>query len=337
MLSEYENGELAKLNEYKRRALARSPRQLIPGAVRRKASELAQKADDVPAISIAKESTSTVVSGAASGATKFMTKSSQLTTSSDRVVRAYTKRGHKVEDLDDIRLLDLRAIDQTASFSRMHFAYATSVAAEGAATGFAVSGGQILASAGTVAGAGAGAAPGLGTIAGAMGIDAAILLAAASRVVAHHALYYGYYPHTPAEELFMMQVIGLAMAPTASAKVAAFQQLTVLTKGLATNAAWTELNKQTLTRVAKRFATEFSQRLTKKKLGQLVPVVGIGISAALNYRMIDQVADSAYWAYRERFLGDKGAAAITIEATTDGSDDGLDLVDMLNDEGIQID
>ena len=49
-----------------------------------------------------------------------------------------------------------------------------------------------------------------------MGVDAAALLAACSRVVAHDALYYGYDPRDPVEEVFMMQVIGLGLANTIS-------------------------------------------------------------------------------------------------------------------------
>ena len=43
-----------------------------------------------------------------------------------------------------------------------------------------------------MAGAGAGAAPGIGTIVGVMAADAAAVLLAANRAVAHTAAYYGY-------------------------------------------------------------------------------------------------------------------------------------------------
>ena len=49
-----------------------------------------------------------------------MTRTGQLTTSETRVVRAYAKKGHSVEHVDDIRQLDLRAIDEVASFTRLH-------------------------------------------------------------------------------------------------------------------------------------------------------------------------------------------------------------------------
>jgi hypothetical protein len=58
-----------------------------------------------------------------------------------------------------------------------------------------------------------------------MGVDAVALLTGCSRLVAHDALYYGYDPCYPAEEIFMMQVIGLGLATTASEKVPAYQQL----------------------------------------------------------------------------------------------------------------
>ncbi|WP_240488002.1 MULTISPECIES: EcsC family protein [unclassified Mycobacteroides] len=278
----------------------------------------------------------------AEGAGKLMTRSGRLTTSSSRVVRAYVKRGHTVNELADIRRLDLRAIDKVASFARLHYTYALSAAAEGAAAGLAVSGGQALATTGAVAGAGVAAAPGLGTIAAAMGVDAAALLAICSRVVAHDALYYGYDPHDPAEEIFMMQIIGLGLATTGSAKAAAYQQLAVLTRSLATNAAWRQLNQQTFVKVAQKFAAQFSQKLTKKKLGQFVPVAGVGIGAVLNWKMVDDIADAAYWSYRERFLCEKDGASPSVidvgmvneTAEPTGEEPVIDVLGILQSEGV---
>ncbi|WP_338837747.1 EcsC family protein [Gordonia polyisoprenivorans] len=292
----------------------------------------------MPGAAKAREKGSKVFESAATGAARFMTRTSQFTTSSERVVKAYDKKGHQVSDLADIRNLDLRVIDKVAAFRRLQYAYAGSVAVEGAASGFAVSGGQALAAFGSVAGAGAGAAPGLATVTAAMGADVAAVLTACSRVVAHVALYYGYDPLDPAEEVFMMQAIGLGVAGTAGGKVVAYQQLAVLAQGLARNAAWSQLNKQTLTKVAQKFATSFGQKLTKKKLGQLVPIAGIGINAALNYKMVDDVPEAAFWAYRERLLREKGAEILDVTLGADQAiddDDVIDVVEILQDvEGI---
>lgn len=347
-LSEYEREQLDKVNAHKERALSRSPRRLVPAAVQARGASIFGRLQTVPGVDKARDAGAAVFGAAAEGAGKAMTRTGQLTTSDTRVVRAYVKKGHSVEHLDDIRTLDLRSIDNVASFSRLHYAYSLSAAAEGAAAGLAVAGGQAVVVAGGVVGAGAGAAPGLGTIAAAMGVDAAALLTLCSRVVAHDALYYGYDPRDPAEEVFMMQIIGLGLATTAPAKAAAYQQLAVLTRSLATNAAWRQLNQQTFVKVAQKFATQFGQKLTKKKLGQFVPVAGIGLGAALNWKVVSDIADAAYWAYRERFLlGKDGNAAMTVidvEIAEDAegaegfgdTDATIDVLGILKSEGIDL-
>jgi hypothetical protein len=108
---------------------------------------------------------------------------------------------------------------------------------------------------------------------------------------------------------------------------------------------WRQLNQQTLVKVAQKFATKFGQRLTKKKLGQFVPIAGVGIGAAMNWKMVDDVANAAYWVYRERFLYEKGGdlPPIVIDAEVDDAmaeDDGetsIDVIDILESEGIVLD
>jgi EcsC protein family len=142
----------------------------------------------------------------------------------------------------------------------------------------------------------------------------------------------------------MMQVIGLGLAMTPSAKAVAYQQLAILTRSLATNMAWRQLNQQTFVKVAQRFAAQFGQKLTKKKLGQFVPVAGVVIGGALNWKMVDDVSKAAYWAYRERFLYEKGGGLgpIVVDAEVDESadeemDSPIDVIGILESEGIAID
>ncbi|OBE95107.1 EcsC family protein [Mycobacterium sp. 852002-10029_SCH5224772] len=344
-LSDYELRQLGKAREHKERELRRSPRSLVPASVKDKGRAWYDTALKAPGAGKVKDSGAAVLKATAEGAGKFMTRTGQLTTSEARVVRAYAKKGHPVEHLDDIRRLDLSAVDKVASFTRLHYTYAVSAAAEGAAAGLAVGGGQAIVAVGAVAGAGAGAAPGLGAIAGALGADVATLLIACSRIVAHSALYYGYDPRDPAEEVFMMQIIGLGMAATPSAKAVAYQQLAVLTRSLATNMTWRQLNQQAFVKVAQKFAAKFGQRLTKRKLGQFVPIAGVGIGAALNWKMVDDVSKAAYWAYRERFLYEKGGdlAPVVIDAEVgeamveDDGEDSIDVIGILESEGIVLD
>jgi hypothetical protein len=246
------------------------------------------------------------------------------------VIGAYARKGHAVDHLDDIRKLDLKSIDDVAAFAFTRHAYSISAAVEGAAAGLAISTGEAVATVGAAGTAGVAAGPGLGTVLTAMGVDAAVLLTACSSVVAQDALYYGYDPFDPAEEIFMMQVIGLGLAGTTEAKAAAYQQLAVLTESLARNAAWHELDEQTFAKVAQKFAVKFTEKLARSKVFQLAPVVGVGIGAALNWKAVNDIADAAYWAYRERFLYEKSGNADHI--TTDVTD----IFDILDSEDIQI-
>jgi hypothetical protein len=343
VLSSYESEQLKKVQAHRDRELRRSARRLVPEALQDKGRDYYDKALKMPGAAKVRDRGAAVLKATAQGAGKFITRTGQLTTSEKRVVRAYAKRGHPVQDVADVRKLDLSVVDKVASFTRLHYAYSASAAVEGATAGLIVSGGQILAAGGAVAGAGAGSAPGLGTIAAAMGVDAGALLTVCSRVIAHDALYYGYDPRDPAEEVFMMQVIGLGLAATPSAKYVAYQQLSVLTTKLAKNATWHQLNQQALVRVAQKFAGQFSQKLTKKKLGQFVPVAGIGIGAALNWKMVDDVSNAAYWAYRQRFLYEKGGElpppfvdADLAQPAEDENETAINVIEILESEGIDL-
>src|SRR5215207_4056931 len=101
---------------------------------------------------------------------------------------------------------------------------ALGAAIEGAGAGVVVTGGEVLATGGSIAGAGAGAAPGAGAIVGAMAFDAASVLGATARLVAHTAAYYGYDVREPEEQMFALSVISWTSAGSEGAKVAAFQQ-----------------------------------------------------------------------------------------------------------------
>lgn len=278
----------------------------------------------MPGIDRVKDPAEAALAATAAGAGKLMARTGQLTTSHARVIGAYTRKGHPVANLDDIRKLDLRTIDDVASFGLAHHTYSLSAAAEGAAAGLAVSGGEAAVTAGTAATAGAAAGPGLGAVVTAMGVDTAALLTACSGVVAQDALFYGYDPRDPAEEIFMMQVIGLGLAETVSAKAIAYQQLTLLTESLTRNAAWHQLDQEAFADVAQKFAVKFSRKLTRKKVLQLVPVVGVGLGAALNWKMVTEIADAGYWAYRERFLYEKAVTA------DNASGDALRLMDVID-------
>lgn len=102
-----------------------------------------------------------------------------------------------------------------------------------------------------------------------------------------------------------------------TAKTAAYAELSQLTQLLARSAPRAKLNEKVLTKIAQRFAAKFGQTLTRKKLGQFVPVAGMVVGAALNYWVIDQISVAAHYAYRERFLIEQSGGKLT--GTVDGA------------------
>lgn len=138
-----------------------------------------------------------------------------------------------------------------------------------------------------------------------MTADAALVLALCGRSVGHTATLYGFDPNDPAEKLFALSVINVGSAMTQGAKYTALADLSKLTQALARSAPWTKLNEYVLAKVATKFAEQFSVRLTKQKLGQVVPFVGIAVGSAFDYHSVTRVQEAAYWAYRERFLLEK--------------------------------
>ncbi|CAB4967408.1 MAG: EcsC family protein [Actinobacteria bacterium] len=311
-LSPYEQQALNEIEEHKRKLLNAPTRDFIPESARAAVSDAGGRAlgklNKVPGFTKATLKAQSGYIKAAEGLGQFAGTSAQTTLSEKRVLSAFTKRGHDVVTLRDIRSLDLQVVEERVMPRFFGHMYATGAAVEGATAGAVISGGELLAAMGSVAGAGAGATPGVGTVATVMCADAAALLGICSRVVGHTAMYYGYDPSSPGEALFAMSVMNLGSAVTQSGKFAAFMELSAVTQGLARNATWATLNRRVLPRVAQRFASAFGLRMTKTKLGQMVPVVGIAAGAGLNYLIVSRVASAAQWSYRERFINEKRQA-----------------------------
>ncbi|MFC7793173.1 EcsC family protein [Streptomyces cinereoruber] len=300
-LSAYEQQEWERLQKRKEASLNKQVRSFIPRQARDRLALLGQKAMNAPGA----DKVAAAYGGAAKGLGKAVGSTASRTVSKKRVVEQYRRAGHDISELDEIRELDLRVVDEVTRHNLVRYGHALSAAATGLGSAAAVTGGEVLAGAGTIAGAGAGAAPGIGTVAGAMVADTGMMLALATRTVAATALYYGYHPTDPEEELFVMSVIALGMSTGTSAKTAAYAELSQLTQLLVRNAPWSKLNEKVLTKIAQAFAAKFMQQLPKRKLGQFVPIAGMAVGAGLSYVLIDRIALSARDAYRERFLIEK--------------------------------
>ncbi|CAM5610250.1 EcsC family protein [Streptomyces chartreusis] len=220
--------------------------------------------------------------------------------SSKRVVTLHKKRGHDVESLRDLRRLDLELVDAVRG-RKASWYYPAAAALSGAGAGLVISGGELV----LAASAGAAAAPSGGAIAGAFAADTAAVLGLASRAVGQVSLFYGYDPEEPAEKLFVMSVVNVGTASSATAKNAAMADISRLTQALFRGKTWEVLSESVVTKVSQQFAKAFGFRLTKKGLGKAVPAFGIAIGGTLNWATLEGIVDAAEMAYRRRFLLEK--------------------------------
>jgi len=246
------------------------------------------------------------------------------------ILEAYRKRGHDVRVIEDITKVELCDIDRVKP--NLALAYMATATVEGAAAGFMISGGEIVAAGGGIAGAGAGAAPGIGTIVGVMAADAAAVLVAANRAVAHTAAYYGYDLNHPEERLFALAVLSMGTAAE-TGKAAAYIELNKLVQMLARRATWDQLRRNVVTGVIEKVFTRLGFRITQRKLGQAVPVIGTLFGAGMNARLLSSVVDDADHIYRERFLRERyGMDLETVADVVDSEVDVIDIAEILDEE-----
>jgi len=332
-MTPYDERAWAEIVEWRQDRLAARTRRLVPPAVRARAVKVGQTAKEkFEALPGAHEFESLFL-GALSGLGDFGARTAMASVRDDAIIEAYRKRGHTVDDLDDIRKLDLQVIDRVKP--KLGLAYTAGATMEGAAAGFVVSGGELLATAGTVLGAGAGGAPGAGTVIGAMAGDAFAVLMGTNRAVAHIAAYYGYDVDKPDERLFALAVLGMGTA-TEVGKAAAYAEINKLVQALARRAAWEQLRQNTVTRVVEKVFVRLGFRITQRKLGQAVPVVGTLFGAGMNAKLLLSVTDDAEHVYRERFLRERyglqvhAAPPVTSEQSENA--EVIDVADLLDQE-----
>jgi hypothetical protein len=322
-MSPYECAAWEDIERWRDERLVVKERRRLPQGVRdrlAKGGEIAKgRFEQVPG----SEQLASIVHNSIDGLLTLVNKASEATVRRKAVVAAYAKRGHAVTELSDIHKLDLRDIDKAKP--RLGLGYTTFSTIEGAGAGLAVSGGELLATAGGVFGAGAGAAPGGGTVAAAIAADAVLVLGAMTRAIAHTAAYYGYDTELPQERVFALAVLNFGMAQQAR-KSFAYVQLNKIVNDLARRATWAQLNRNGVTRIVKTFYERFATQLTKQKLGQAVPVVGIVIGAGLNALLLSNLTSDAEHLYRERFLREKHDLQ-TVDVTVAERDEDLDVVD----------
>lgn len=242
--------------------------------------------------------------------------------STDAVIRELNKKFPVISDPSDFRLLDLEELDRVR---QRKVTYSAASAMQGAGTSLAVTGAVVstTVSGGVTAGAAIAA----------MAADSAAALAMMGRSIGSVAARYGYDVTLPDEEAFAMGVMSYGMAGSIHAKALALQSLSRLTQEMARQATWAQLNNHVLVRVIERMYVSLGLKLTKKRLAQTVPAIGVAINATMSANATKTTYERAEDVYRLRFLSDKygidPADWVAQVSTAEEVPDGEDIIDVV--------
>jgi EcsC protein family len=125
------------------------------------------------------------------------------------------------------------------------------------------------------------------------------------RIVAVVAAHYGYDVRKPDEQVFACGVLAYSSATGSAEKAASLASLSRLTQQMMRRATWNQLNQHQLVNVVRQVFAALGFRLTKGKLAQAVPVIGVAVNGGLNAWFVQKTFERAQRAYRLRFLSEK--------------------------------
>lgn len=223
------------------------------------------------------------LAGAVSGTVELINDTSSWTVQQELIFAEFRGDGHaQVQDYEDVLGLDLEEVDKTVGY--LATKYKSLAFVEGGVSGSV----------------------------GAVGIvaDIPVLVGIALRACNEYAAYHGFDPKVEAERVFVMNLLSAASSGGNMSKQLALAELTRLSTMIAKRKTWKELEKLLSVQVIKKIAEQLGIRLTKAKLGNIVPVVGGFVGAGYNSWYLAQVTRTASMMYRERFLAEKFGAAV---------------------------
>mgnify|MGYP002887126713 FL=1 len=247
------------------------------------------------------------VSSAVLGLVEKATSAAESSVRRERIVKAYRRAGNDVECLEDIRNLNLAEIQLVKPHLKVGYAVAT--ATEGAVSSVFATGGAVAA----LLGLGVASAPGIGVIAGAIGLDIATFLASSARLVSHTAAYYGYDTKDPAEKLFSAMVLSQAIAPRSTVDDHAVEQeasmrlFNKVVRKLTKRGSMAGIGNNTLTVSVNSLFAALGARLVGMKMAQILPIIGIIVGMVLNASLMRTIGVTADHLYRERLLMERYA------------------------------
>lgn len=207
------------------------------------------------------------------GALGLITDAAQYVYSIDSIYNNFKVQGANVKSLSDIKNSSFETCDKIAqSFIGSNKLIA---ALEGGGMGL---GGLVL-----------------------MAADIPTLMTINFRMMSQIANSMGYDTTSEIEKVFLMNIISLANAQQ-GAKISVWAELNKISAAVLRKKSWDKLEEFMLVKVIQEIAEKLGVNLTKRKLAQMVPIIGGGIGAGMNYVFTRDNGIAALMAYRRRRL-----------------------------------
>jgi len=145
-------------------------------------------------------------------------------------------------------------------------------------------------------------------------IDAPAIVSFALRSIHLMGLCYGYEMKTREDRDLIFAIMAASGANSLKEKLAALTTLRAFQvtiqretlKAMAEKAAQNAFSQQAVILAAKRLAKQLGVNLTKRKMAQAIPIVGMFIGATVNAWYISDVCWAARRTFQEKWLRDNG-------------------------------
>ncbi len=203
----------------------------------------------------------------------------------EAIFETYRTAGHAVETPDDVRRLDLEAVD--GALKGLDTKYRALTAAQGAAAGYAGLAGIVP--------------------------DVVGLIALNLRAAGEYATYCGYDIADPTERYYALQILNVVSQPSTEAREEALVSVNAVSHAVARQQTVQTLQEAALSASLRGLARALGTRLTRAKLAQLLPVAGAFVGGGFNAYYTTRVCDAAFHLYRERRLIEKYGIEVSPE------------------------
>lgn len=188
--------------------------------------------------------------------------------------------GREISDLREVRRVDLRALDRVAR--RSVEAHRRAAAVEGGVSGLAGLPGLVM--------------------------DVPALYGLIFRMIQEISLAYGFPVAPPSERIHILKVLDVGHRSDPEARRNGLQEIEAVQGLLHAGVPTREIEKQVLLRGLQALAEKLGVELAHRKLAQALAVVGSVVGAGVNYQLLGEVGDTAWHAYRRRFLMERALA-----------------------------